>query len=283
MTIVAPFYLYQFGTTEIPGAQGAFGFPAQVRSTSQRTLGGNFDGAGALTLSPELPYALNYTGLVVHATDTTQIRTELDALRALRGQLDRLWLRTADGYDRWAWARLLNVSPEMRAVDRAAVQFVMGFEVRSLWNGAAHGGAWTFDDGYYFDNGLYFDTEGAHTLNTLPKTLTITNNGNVAVDNCGITITAVANAITALKIGIAGVCEFTFTGTIAAGTSLVVDCGNKTVLNNGLDAWRYFALTAAHTIEPWLRLAPGANSVVVTPTPASTTCTAQFTYSDGWA
>jgi hypothetical protein len=283
MTTSAPFYLYQFGTTAIPGYRGSFGWPAQTRTTTMRTLGGSFDAAGSDVAPLELPYTLTYTGLVVHATNTTQIRIGLDALRARRGARDRLWLHTTDGYDRWVWARLLNVSPEMRVTDRATVQFVLTFAVQSRWYGHAHGGIWNLDAGYLFDNGLWLDmTDESFTLDGSPF-YTITNNGNVAVDDCGITVTAGSADITALSIGITDICGFTYTGTISGGQSLIIDCSNKTVLNNGSEAWQGFALTAGHVIEPWLRLAPGANQVIVAVTGGSTDSVGQLTFSDAWA
>lgn len=282
MTTDAPFYLFQFGSTAIPGYQGTFNKSAAVQPTTLRTLGGSFDGAGSGVALPVLPYPLTYTGLVVHATDTTQVRIGLDALSALRGKIDRLWLHTADGDHRWAWARLMNVSPDMKVTDRAAVQFVLTFEVRSIWNGTAHSGGLT-DTGYLFANGLYLDATGAEALTSATNNIVITNGGNVAVDNCGIVIVAATSNITALTVGITNICEFTFSAPIVVGTNLIIDCGSKTVLNVGVGAYQYLARTANHHIEPWLRLAAGANTVRLTIAGGTTDSSVRFVFSDGWA
>jgi hypothetical protein len=283
MTIVAPAYLTQFGTTLIPGARGAFQWPTAARPSILPTIDGFFDAAGRGAAGIVLPYTLPYTGAAVHATDTTAILTELDALRARCDSYDRLWLHLANGTDRCAWARLVNVSPAMQASARGAITFALQFQVTSIWNGSTHSGSWTLDSGYLFDSGLFFDSTGPTTLTTSPQTITVTNGGNLAVSNPGLTISAGAGNITDLVVGIAGSCEFSFSGTITAGTSLVIDCGRRTVLNAGADAFDDFHRTANQVIAPWFSFAPGANSVVVSGSGYNTGSSIEFTFADGWA
>jgi hypothetical protein len=267
-TTAAPFYLWQFGSTVIPAAQGAFGWPAEAQDRGVRTLGGVFDAAGAGSGGKVLPYRLTYTGLALDNADTTSIRIQLDALRARCDSYDQLWLKTADGAERWAWARLLIVTPQATAADRGSVAFALSFRVDSGWYGAAHG----------------VDVEGATLLTVSPSTISVYNIGNAPVDNAVITIMAAAVPITCLRIGITGICEFEFSGTIAANTALIIDCGACTVLNNGVDAYQYFQRTANMRVEPWLRLAPGTNSVIVARTGGTNgQDEITFGYADGWA
>jgi hypothetical protein len=283
MTTVAPAYLTLFGDTVIPGARGAFQWPVQARQTLIQTLNGSFDAAGSGVAEIQLPYTLAYTGASVHATDTSIIATELDTLRARIGATDLLWLHMADDTNRCAWARLLNVAPVMGATQRGVVMFNLTFQVNSFWFGVPHGGSWTLDSGYLFDSGLWFDSDSPVVLSTSPQSFTVTNYGNIAVNNTGITVSAGAGNITWLIVGIAGRCEFAFGATIAAGTTLIVDCGRGTVLNNGVDAFASFARTANHVIAPWFRLDPGGNVVTVQGGGYGSGSRIEFTYTDGWA
>lgn len=53
--------------------------------------------------------------------------------------------------------------------------------------------------------------------------------------------------------------EVAFTGTVAASTSLIIDCQAKSVKNNGVDA--YASFTFVH--PDWIRLLPGDNTIRV--------------------
>ena len=61
-----------------------------------------------------------------------------------------------------------------------------------------------------------------------------------------------------------------------------IDCGALSVLNNGNENYVYFSLTANHKIDDWLRLEPGANTVVVTITGGGTGALALVEFFDGW-
>lgn len=263
-TTSAAVKLYQFGTTVIPGYRGAFTWTGDANDTTIATLGGPFDAAGTGNSGPKLPARLSYTGLAVHATDTTQIRTSLDALRARLGAYDQLWLYATDGGQRYAYARLLAVTPAIAYGERGTVQFTLGFQVQTTWRGAAH--------------------SGAITLDTLlgPKTFTTTNSGDADCEAVEITVTAGSAAITALTIT-CGSCELAYTATIAPGKVLVIDTAAKSVIYDGGDAWTYLQRTASHTITPWMRLASGDNTVSVARTGGDVDSTIEFVYNDAWA
>ena len=278
--------LYQFGTTTIPAYAYRLQADIGARTRTLQTIGGYYDVGGTGQAAIALPYQLTFNALVYAAGGVSALGATLDDLRALIGTRARLWGDPMDStaVDRWAWARLLNINYSHEYQHRKTQPYQLTFEMLSAWNGSGHGGAWDLDAGYYFDNGLYLDDTGATTLDSSPKTITVANNGNYRVDNCGITVTCGATAaITALTIGISGLCEFTYSGTLATGKSLVIDCGAMTVTNDGADGYAALALTSNHTIPAWLRLAPGNNSVVVTLTGGSTNSEVTFTYSDGWA
>jgi hypothetical protein len=63
----------------------------------------------------------------------------------------------------------------------------------------------------------------------------------------------------------------------------VVDCGARSIKNNGVDAYSGLTLNAGHTTAPWLRLAPGSNTVTITYSGnADASATVTFSYYDGW-
>jgi hypothetical protein len=62
-----------------------------------------------------------------------------------------------------------------------------------------------------------------------------------------------------------------------------VDCGLRSVKNNGVDAYSGFALNSGHAVADWLRLEPGANSVTITYSGnADASATVTFSFYDGW-
>jgi hypothetical protein len=288
MTTIAPAYLYQFGGVDIPGALGAFTWPGTARKRFVKTLSGPFDPTGGTAAGLDLPYDLGYTGLCVDATDTSAIADELDSLRDKIDTTDRLWLALADGTYRWAWAHLKAVAPELTATARAAVRFTLAFQVASPWYGDVHGGytdletGW-HEDTYLFANHLYYDGPvDAFTIDSDPTVCFALNNGDAPVDDLGITIKAGSADITAVTLTSASGADWIFSGTIAAGNILRIDCGACTVLNDGVDAFDGLKTGAAHVLPSWLRATPGIGEIYITLTGGSTDSTIVFTLADGW-
>ena len=98
------------------------------------------------------------------------------------------------------------------------------------------------------------------------------------------TITATgANLTTSVSVYVTGVSYLTWAGTITDGQALVIDCGARTVKNNGVDAYSGLTLHSTnHVIDDWLRLEPGNNSVLVAYTGGNGTSTALFNFNDLW-
>jgi hypothetical protein len=282
MTMAAPFYLLKFGDVTLPTNQGTFAWPSETPDGGLRTLGGAFDSHGSGYAGPQLPYRLTYTVLAVHATDTTELRIALDALRAMTSTKPyaRLWLKAADGPERWAWARMLNVTPALTATGRAAVSTTLTWRVDSGWHGDAHGG----------------EGDVPTALTSSPQAITVGNGGDAPVDDALITVWAGSTAITYLRWqatvtwGEAApiYCDMAFTGTIKAGEALSIGCKDCTVLNNNNDAYNDLHRLAAHNCPSWLRLVPGSGDsgaavVTVTWTGGAADSTILCTYWDAFA
>jgi len=285
MTIVAPAYLSQFGSTTTPGARGRFQWPAAARPSTVPTINGTFDAAGTGNAGILLPYQLAYTGAVIHATDTAEVQADIDELRALTGTWDKLTMTLSDGTTRWAYARLVNVSPEMVATDRLVITFAAQWQMLSIWNGDALGATSTAN-ALLFANGLYGDMAQATTISALP--IELYNSGNAPVHDPGIVVQAGSADITAFTLTMTGsvtptgISEMEFSGTVLAGANLVIDCGARTIKNNGTDAFAYWRRTANHTTDKWATVPPGASSWTMDATGGAGDSLILFTYSDGW-
>jgi hypothetical protein len=128
-------------------------------------------------------------------------------------------------------------------------------------------------------NGEYHDTQTA--LNTSPLSVTHANGGNRTVTNASLTVTAVNTQIAGLAFA-CGDCDWAFTGTIAAGTSLIVDGATKSITNNGVDAYAQFTFNGGHVTPNWIELAPGDNTATYTAGSAAWAHTLVLAYYDGW-
>lgn len=220
-------------------------------------------------------------------TTTAAVQTQRDMIRARAGLWRRLWAHFPDGSDRWAWARMSKVRMERRREYLFYQPVGLTFEIKDPgWNGTGHGATWYLDAGQYLDAGLYLDYDDTITLDdgTPPQstTATITNGGNRTVTNAILSIRAAGNPISAITL-VCGSCDWTFSGSVAAGKVLTIDTGTRSVRNDGADAYSSFTLNAGHTVADWLQLAAGANSVTITYTCAGAASTLTPTFYDGWA
>ena len=214
---------------------------------------------------------------------TTAVQTARDQIRSRAGKWRRLWAHFPDGTDRWTWARLSKVKMERRPTYLFYQPVGLTFEVKDPgWNGRGSGAEWYLDAGQYLDAGLYLDYDDTITLDGSPKTTTITNGGNRTVTAVVLSIRAAGNPISGIRF-VCGSCDWTFSGSVAAGKVLTIDTGTRSIRNDGIDAYSLFALNAGHTVADWLQLAPGANSVTITYTCAGAATAFTPTFYDGWA
>ena len=198
------------------------------------------------------------------AASAAALDEKLDDLNALVGQRSYLWITNDGGTTtRKRLARLLNVRAPVAPGSALWAPFELTFELApGLWSGTAH-------------------TLESTTLDTTPKNVTTTNAGNARVRDAVITVTAVGTAITELGVSIAGKSDWHWTGTLAVGKSLVIDCGAKRVTNDGTDAYAGFALQAGQAGSDWLPIGAGLNTIAVHRTGGADS-TFKLTYNDGW-
>jgi len=244
--------------------------------------GGFYDGYG----TEDAPEAIRTvsTEYEIIETTATAVQTHRDDIRGRAGQLLRLWAQLPDSTVRFAWARLARVEMERRReylfYQPIRLQFDIG---ASGWNGAAHGAPWFLDAGHYLESGKYLNQDDVWTPSADGDTEVVVNAGNITVTNAVLTITASGTAtISNVRIR-CGDCDWQWTGTVALSTSLVIDCGTRSVKNNTVDAYSGFALHANHKTADWLQLAPGNNTVTINYTGnANASATVTFDFYDGW-
>jgi len=183
--------------------------------------------------------------MFLSATTAALLETALDTLNSWSGKRDKLWAQNAGAtIARWRYA---TIDIDMKLTSPAQTT-ISG---RCIFTCATPG--WS---------GADLDT-GDIACDTNPHNVVATNGGNRPVDNGRITLTAGANDVTAVTFAVTGVSSITWTGTLVALDILSIDCGARTVLNDGVDARSGLVLNAAHTISPWLRLAAATTTTMI--------------------
>lgn len=277
------YIIERFGSLMLPEFNTLFALDTvQAKNTMVRTVLNGFDTAGSGQADQNLPQAIRYRGTILEDT-VAGWRDAVDALRALSRTRAYLYRRACDNDEQqFCTARFMSGQAE-RDFTRPhyAYETTIQFMQFSPWVGHNHR-FWTLDDGDDLDAALYLDDAGyTVTLLTSPQATTVNNGGNRATNNIRLTFTAGAAPITSLTVTCGGA-QFGFSGTVAAGSTLVIDSGAQLVQNGGVAAYAGFALTTNHTIEDWLLFVPGDNILTVTKTGGSTNSTLLIEFQDGW-
>jgi len=279
--------LYRFGAVDLPlynpRLEGGSA-PSQV-ATVTLADGRVWDAIGGERARAALPYMLNYEGLAA-ADDAAALQTTLAALFGMRGKRAKLYRRLLSDKNaiQWAWARLTRVPmPSGPSGQTTHIPLSFQFDILSTWRGHYHT-RWTLNNGYFLNDGLYLnDGEFVETMSgASPHVITVTNAGNGICYDPVITITAGAAPITALTIATAGGTDIDWTGNIAIGDSLVIDCGAKSIKDDGVNAYVGFSYGGSHTANGWLELPPGDTAITIYRTGGSTDSTVQVDFRDTW-
>ncbi|NLE96409.1 MAG: hypothetical protein GX596_00255 [Propionibacterium sp.] len=222
--------------------------------------------AGGDEVATALPRIVQAHCRIVGAS-ASDVQTTWDGLRAKRGVRGTLTLGLAGGGTRTREARLKQISA-MRYGGHPIEQPVnLVFQLLGeCWQGADHDDEITLGVGIVSAN--------------------ITNAGNIVCRDVTVTVTAQTSAITALVIEnrTAGhISKIQYTGSIAAGESLVIDCAQWTVENDGTGDYEHLSRRSGHAVTEWLRLAPGVNTIYVTRTGGGATSTCKLEFHDAYA
>ena len=276
------YILERFGTLTLPVYNPRYSLDTvEAKNTIVKTVAGGFDTAGDGEAALDLPQAINYRGVILEDS-LSAWRTAIDTLRAQSRKRARLYRRSWDTDEvQFCTARFMSAQTE-RDFQQARIYDVrLRFLQQTPWVGHDHT-AWTLDSGEILDDALYLDDSGyTFTLDTSPKSVVVVNGGNRATSNVRLSITAGSANITALTIA-CGDAEFVCGATVSVGDVLVIDSGAQAVTDDGVAAYGSFALTSNHSIDEWIRLEPGDNTITVTKTGGSTNSTLLVEFQDGW-
>jgi len=258
-----PMILTKFGTQDLPQAAGvsSVGTGSTV-PVAQPVVGGSYD-AWATGVAPvEFPYDAPYSFILAASTAATLLATYHD-LTALLGQKLALTRKNlSDGVESWCWARLTQVPTVNAAGQLLSQPLQMLFQVWSDWYGEHH--------------------QQDNTVANGANPITLTNAGNKPAHNPLIfTITSGNGEVRSVTITNATTGHsFTWSGRLYTSKSLVINIGNESIINNGMDAYDEF--TRPSNKAQWMMLAAGGNSLSVTLTDTGTGSVLRSDFYDTW-
>lgn len=226
------------------------------------TVAGAFDSYGVDLAPMALPHAISARGIVSADTDAGQ-RAAIEALRTLTRRRAKL-VREADddASEHWAWARLMSLVQRRIYNARGYQALELGFLIESGW----------YEDQ---PDDLQYPLGSPHIM-------TVYNDGNRMIDDAIITFHADDAPLTALTITAPNGTHLIWTGTVATETDLVIDCGAKSILNDGVDAYSGLSYGANHTIDDWLRLEPYSINITYTYTGGGNIPSINIARNRGW-
>lgn len=262
-----PYRIYEFDGVALPNVLPEDDLSSgAVASSIAENAGGAFDWAGSARRLPRrivVPFAGAFAGgpenvrLVTEAGDriiasagnpivagsaALLMRDARDLLTAKVGVRGSLWRRReSDSAAQWRTARLLSVGGTRVVADvDAIVNLTANFETTMVgWRASAQSTA------SLLSNAL---VGVAGTLPVRHAVLTVTASATIS-----------SVSVSCAERGI----DWAWSGTLAAGTSLVINDEAQTVQNASADAYSGLVLGSGHTAAGWLDLEPGNQSVSV--------------------
>jgi hypothetical protein len=268
-----PYTLVHFGTTPLPDTMQEEDFSTGVVSSGLvGSIGASFNYFGSNTRYPraqQFPHRGRYVGRVLYRitddgayrlTDNGNYRTtapsaiadlagKVDDLKAKLGQWDVLWRkRISDGVLTWKECRLLRVD-HVENIENANVVS----DITSIFE--------TLDVGWRADT-VTSVTRTPADISTAYLPIAVA--GTAPVRDAILTITRITGTVTSVDVTGPGI-DFTWTGSLGVGDVLVIDSGDKTILDDGVDAYNGLVFNAGHTIDDWLLLPRGRSEFQVTP------------------
>jgi len=274
----------RFGTIELSPFNNSFTLsPVETAPALIQTAGGVFDNDGEGRSKQIFPHPLSYKCVVAEDVYDDN-RDVLDALRAAVGTRARLYRRARDDNDRhFCMAKLPRMPHDWPYQQRGYFEIEMAFLQLTPWQGSDHA-EWRLDDGEVFDDGLELDPADYIVSLASFDSQIVTNGGNLPVRDVILTVTAGASALSnPVFQGPSGV-RLAWNGTIPAFSELVIDCGARSVMLAGADAYdTRLTLAVGHSVEDWFYLDPGATLVSVAILGTRTGATWGVTFRDWWA
>lgn len=275
------YWIKRFGSVNIPKWN-----PSHFTGTgsaSNFTLmplagGGAWDSLGSGTARVQGVQIQVQAEISISGQTADELETQERALRGLVGRTDQLW-RQWDASGEWEWcqARCISVGSSrsrMGPGDELWQTVPIVFQMLSpAWYSAAETDITVLDPIGGDEEIAVCGAQGSG----YPIILYVEYDGDAEQPEVTITITAGDGAVTAVSLSnsLTGH-SLTWAGTLAAGKSLVIDCGAETVENDGTAD--YDGLTPPTDKDAWMSLEVGMNPLSINITEAGTESTIEVEY-----
>lgn len=274
--------LERFGSITLSPFNNSFPLsPVPTKLNLTQTASGVYDNDGSDRGKQIFPFALPYNCVITEDVYNDN-RAVLDELRAAVGTQAKLYRRARDDDTvQWCMAKLPEAPHDWPYTQRGYFEITLGFQQLSPWVGASHGIGWELDDGVLLDDGRNLDEEPPVVLNTNPKAITITNNGNLPVDDIQFSVMAGSTPITRFEISTVDR-RLVWTGSLTNGEFVTIDAGACGVQKNGSNDYNSL-LAQQFNVKTWAQFKSGANILNVALTGGGTDSTIFVIYRDKWA
>jgi len=220
----------------LPTGQSVDGLGAEVPSDAVATAGGSHFayGSGVVPLGV---HRINHRGIYF-----ADVETSVNAFFGLLGQRKKLWRKQEDdGAYHWKHARLLRCQWDRDVSQSQHAEVISEFEAAGYWKSAG--------------------TQNMVQVGISPYILEPVGGGEAPVYDAVFTLQAATSPITSVSMADeASSIDWTWTGSVAAGQSLTIDCGAFSVQNNGVNAYSSFVLNNDHASDYWCAILPGTEN-----------------------
>lgn len=279
------YFVYRFGDITLPDRMTVQEFsPVEPQDTLIQTIGGVYDNAGTGRRAPlRFPHPISIKAMQVSA-DANAFRTAIDALRAAVGTRAYLYRRADNDATIQTALCYLNRVPASIGIENHLHQDMsFGFRQLTPWLGDDHAEL-HWDDGVsLWDDGELWDQEDYTITFASSHTQTVNNGGNLHVTDVILTVTTDANPLSNIAWYVPYTIDLAWLSTVPAHSTLIIDCGAKSVKLNGVNRYNNLSLGAAHILEDWFELAPGDNTVQIAATGTKVGATWSVSFRDWWA
>jgi len=230
-------------------AGGAFDWAGSARRlprSQAATISGIYaaevDGDGLVTEAGNALISAAGIYIVTHSGEA-DLRAQVGELKAKVGVRGTLRRRRFDNLAvaQWRTARLLDVRERGEVAERG----------------------WRAGIDCVFETALPGWRSASQSTVSLLSNALVGVAGTMPVRHAVLTVTASAEISSVSVYSAERGIDWTWTGTLAAGTTLTVDDEAQTVTNAGSDAYSGFVLWSGHTATGWLNLEPGNQSLSV--------------------
>ena len=213
--------------------------------------------------------------LVYSKQSAATLQATINALKKLVGVRDRLYREDQDGNDSYVHSRLIAVgqsrtTEERRGLVQSTQEISLEFETESDVFIGDFVGTWKLNDGNKINDNLDLNSSLLFSITSDPETvqITITDSaelGKTATKSVEMVITAPGGGIASgIRIENQLGQILVYNAAVNAGEKLIINSGNNTITNNGVDAWADLVVTRAEHVHTWFALAVATNDITIT-------------------